>query len=225
MKNLFRNIAILLLTAMLIVGVSASAFADDTCITVETEEAGMVFFPAAEYNDLFNNFRGCMPGDELTQVIELKNRCETVDWLSYSLKAVVHDETNLPVYTEDYVTMNEFLHQLSMTVRCGENIIYEASPDEAGALAEFVPLAKLAQGENAVLTVTLSIPEDLGNEYMNRIGEVDWVINAEGDVIPTPPTGDANNTVIWYVLMAIGAAALLTAVFAGRKKKKTGEMD
>lgn len=223
MKKLFRNITILLLAAMLIIGVFAPAFAEDTGITVETEEAGMVFFPAAEHNDLFNNFKGCMPGDELTQVIELKNLCETVDWMTYSMKAVVHDETNPPVYTEDYVSMNEFLHQLSMTVKRGEDVIYEASPDEADGLAEFVELAKLAAGESVVLTVTLTVPEDLGNEYMNRIGEVDWVFNVEGDVIPTPPTGDTNNSAIWYVLMAVGAAALLVAVFAGRKKANAGK--
>jgi len=48
-------------------------------------------------------------------------------------------------------------------------------------------LATLGQGATANLTVELSVPISLGNEYANRVGEVDWIFLVEGLDYPDPP--------------------------------------
>ena len=75
--------------------------------------------------------------------------------------------------------MQDFLSQLTMRIYNGDEIIYNASPNEAGALVNNVLLGTLSKGESLNLKVELDVPIELGNEYANRVGEVDWVFLAE----------------------------------------------
>ena len=70
----------------------------------------------------------------------------------------------------------------------GEELIYEASPDELDGLAANVPLGTFRKGEATALTVELTVPIELGNEYASRVGEVDWIFTVEAlfDPEPTP---------------------------------------
>ena len=76
--------------------------------------------------------------------------------------------------------MEDFLSQLTMRIYNGEELIYESSPDEAGALADNVFIGALNPGETSQLRVELDVPAELDNRYANRVGEVDWVFLAEG---------------------------------------------
>ena len=58
-------------------------------------------------------------------------------------------------------------------------MIYNSTPDQAGALANNVLLGTLTKGEALSLKVELDVPIEMGNEYANRVGEVDWVFLAE----------------------------------------------
>ena len=69
-------------------------------------------------------------------------------------------------------TMSDFLSKLSMKVWNGTELIYEASPDELDGLRT-ISYWHLPHRRNATLKVELAVPADLGNEYANRVGEVD----------------------------------------------------
>ena len=75
--------------------------------------------------------------------------------------------------------MTEFLSKLSMKVWNGTELIYDASPDQLDGLKSNKLLGTFRTGETATLKVELSVPIELGNEYANRVGEVDWIFHVE----------------------------------------------
>ncbi len=173
MKKTIRYIVSLLLAAVTALSLSGTAFAADPAITFDGFSQGFDFQPGSEYTetDLFGNFKDVMPGDVRTETITFTNNAADCDFVHLYMRAVPHDEAA--------VTMMEFLSQLSMKVYNGSEVIYSASPDELDGLRENVLLGTFRQGDTATLTVELSVPMDLGNEYANRVGEVDWVFHVE----------------------------------------------
>ena len=201
MKNM-RKVFSLLLAVLLVMSLASTAFAADASITFKGLEEGFEFAPGTQYTvtDLFDNFKDVMPGDALTQNITFTNDADDCDYIKLYMRAIVHDEEgNVLTYSEPFefadgkdqagidgqrdetvATMADFLAQLSMKVYVGDLLIFEAAPNELGGLAENVLLGEFRTGETTNLKVELDVPIDLGNEYANRVGEVDWVFTAEG---------------------------------------------
>ena len=201
MKRTFRNLSSLLFALVMILSMSVTAFAADSTITFKGAQEGFDFQPGSEYTatDLFDNFKDVMPGDKLTETILVKNEASDCDYIKLYMRAVVHDENGNPLtYSEVFentdgkdqanvasqrdetvATMQDFLSQLTMRIYNGDELIYNASPDEAGALVNNILLGTLSKGESLNLKVELDVPIELGNEYANRVGEVDWVFLAE----------------------------------------------
>lgn len=185
-----RRIKVLcsLLSALVLLACfTASAFAADASIEFGGFGSGFSFSPGSDYTrtDLFGNFKNVMPGDVLTQKITFTNSAEDCDYIDLYMRAVVHDEVvNQPspgvtAVGGSLASMTEFLSHLSLKVRNGTEIIYDAAPNTRGVLEENRFLGTFRSGETAVLTVELTVPETLGNEYANRLGEVDWIFHAE----------------------------------------------
>lgn len=192
----------LLLTVVLLLSLSVTAFAAASTVTFQGLEEGFAFQPGSEYtaSDLFGNFKNVMPGDKLTETVEVKNVATDCNYIKLYLRAAVHDEEGNPLtYNEAFensdgkdqtnidgqrdetvATMADFLSKLTMRVYNGDTLIYASSPEKAGALADNVFLGTLQSGETMALRVELDVPIDLGNAYANRVGEVDWVFLAEG---------------------------------------------
>lgn len=202
MKRTLKSLLLLLTALMVLLGlcITASAADPDAVITFQSYADGFDFGAGSSYTDtdLFSAFKGCMPGDTLIETIAIKNSATDCDYIKLYLKAVAHDEgTNPLTYqepsknpdsatqsgavqrSETVATMKEFLSQLTMRIYNGENLIYSASPDQAGALADNVLLGTLTAGQTLNLRVELDVPLELGNKYANRVGEVDWVFLAE----------------------------------------------
>ena len=201
MKQKGNKIAALLLVLAMLLSLSITAFAADSTITFKGAQDGFEFQPGSEYTatDLFDAFKDVMPGDELTETIQVKNAATDCDYIKLYMRAVIHDENGNPLtYSETFenadgkdqanvagerdetvATMQDFLSQLTMRIYNGDDLIYEASPDEAGALVNNVFLGTLSTSESLALRVELDVPIELGNEYANRVGEVDWVFLAE----------------------------------------------
>lgn len=201
MKRTLRNLSSLLLALVMLLSMSVTAFAADSTVVFKGAEEGFAAQPGSEYTatDLFNSFKDVMPGDALTETIAFRNDAQDCDYIKLYMRAAVHDENGNPLtYSETFentdgkdqagidgqrdetvATMQDFLSQLTMRVYNGSELIYESSPDQAGALAENVLLGTLSAGEALTLTVELDVPLELGNEYANRVGEVDWVFLAE----------------------------------------------
>ena len=225
MKKTLKTISALALVLVLLLGMSATAFAESK-VTYEGGAEKFVFLPGSEYTetDLFENFKGVMPGDVITQEITVQNNYTKAEKVKIYLRAVVHDEQGNPLSeevarTEDLVSMQDFLSQLTMTVKQGDKVLFSASPDELDGLKENVLLGAFPGRSKTILTVELSVPIELGNEYANRVGEVDWVFTAE-EVTKTVQTGDDSDLILWAALMTLSLVTAAGVILSLNRKNK-----
>ena len=225
MKKTLKTISALALALLLLLGMSATAFAESK-VTYEGGAEKFVFLPGSEYSetDLFENFKGVMPGDVITQEITVQNNYTKAKKVNIYLRAVVHDEQGNPLSeevarTEDLVSMQDFLSQLTMTVKQGDKVLFSASPDELDGLKENVLLGTFPGRSKTILTVELSVPFELGNEYANRVGEVDWIFTAE-EVTKTVQTGDDSDLILWAALMTLSLVTAAGVILSLNRKNK-----
>lgn len=225
MKKTLKTISALALVLVLLLGMSATAFAESK-VTYEGGAEKFVFLPGSEYTetDLFENFKGVMPGDVITQEITVQNNYTKAEKVKIYLRAVVHDKQGNPLSeevarTEDLVSMQDFLSQLTMTVKQGDKVLFSASPDELDGLKENVLLGAFPGKSYTKLVVELSVPIELGNEYANRVGEVDWVFTAE-EVTKTVQTGDDSDLILWAALMTLSLVTAAGVILSLNRKNK-----
>lgn len=185
------NLILVLLTAVMVLScLSVSVMAANAKVEYVGGEDQFDFAPGSSYTatDLFDNFKGIMPGDTREQIIEFENSARDFDYIKLYLRAEPHDEETNPLSpavaeTETVATMRDFLAQLDLTVSYvnedGETVTLDALPEDSNDLIDGVFLGKFENGEEAAITVKLTVPIEMGSEYMDRIGEVDWVFTAE----------------------------------------------
>ncbi len=209
MKRTVGKIAALLaLTLALSLQISAAAAGSE--ITYHGKRDGFEFWPGSTYtaSDLFGNFKEVMPGDRLQETIEIKNSLRSGETIKLYMKVAACEEAT--------ATMEEFLRQLTMRIYQGDRLIYEASPDEGGALADNVLLGKLRPGEKLRIQAQLDVPLEMGNHYANRMGEVDWIFLAEViDDDTLIQTGQLN-----WPIPVLGIAGLLLIRLGFRAMKR-----
>lgn len=228
-----RRVFSLLMAVLILCSLALPTFANGV---VNLEKTAITITPARNNmtsTDLFGNFKGVMPGDTLTQEIEIRNLAVNFDYVKVYMQAIPHsDDPAKKNEPEIGISVDEnfdFLSKLTLTVKKGDEVIYSASPegeyqlDEAGDLEKSVYLGKITR-KNAVkpmvLTVELNVPIELDNEYAARMGEVDWLFTFEGRNNPSdsPKTGDY--VIIGAVaLMAVSGAALLILLIGKRRKQ------
>ena len=185
MKKFFTSI--LLFSSIFVALGTQNVGALNSAVYFEGGADNFVFYPGSEWSesDLFDGFKNAMPGDKLTETIKVRNTAPEYDYVKIYLRAEVHDESSNPLSDEvsdkeTVATMSDFLAQLSMRVYNGGNLIYNASPDQLDGLKNNVLLGEFVNGASTSLKVELAVPKTLGNEYMHRAGEVDWIFTAEG---------------------------------------------
>lgn len=242
-KRLFQSILTLALAVGMVLAMSVAASAEDSSVTFNGNKL-FVFRPGSAYTetDLFDNFKGVMPGDKRTQEVTVENQCGDFDYVKIYMRAESPSVANIKSVknpTDETVRkMNKFLAQMYMKVYQGGKVIYEASPDKTDGLTSNVKLGEFKKGESTKLRVELTVPKTLSNEFAYNIGEVDWVFTVEGVEKPTPnpnpnpnptpnptpkptpiiKTGDNSNLLAVAGVMGV-ALLLLVAVLVLRRKK------
>lgn len=160
MKKLNRTLLSVVLVLCLMLSLAAVASASTVEFT--GKESGFDFQP----EDLFENLKNVMPGDCLTQTVTFTNSADDCAYVNLTMSSRPSEDGN----------MQDFLEQLHMTVKNGDNVIYDGT---AAMTLEGVALGTYRQGETAALTVELEVPMDLGNEYAYREGDVEWTFHVE----------------------------------------------
>ena len=248
MKNGMKKLLSLVMIAAALAALTVPALAADSVVRREGTSGLVIETVGSGYTDtdLFGSFKNVMPGDELTEDITVKNSVNGFDYVKLYIRAVPHDEQGNPLtYDEEFensdgkdkqniegmrdetvATMADFLAQLSMDVYLvnadgTKQSIFSASPDKSAQLTDSVLLGTFAKGESAKLQAVLHVPaEQLGNEYANRVGEVDWLFTVEGfnNEKPLIPTGQLN----WPVAVfgALGVLLIAGGIIVLTKKKK-----
>ena len=202
MKNIIKICMVLLL----MVALSSSALAAASVTYVGGAE-DFIFLPGSEYSDsdLFENFKNVLPGDVLTQNITVKNNT------SGKVRIYMRAE---PVTEVD----RDFLSQLKLHVECKDSAIFDAAASETAQLTNNTLLGTFKSKGSTQLTVTLTVPAELGNEYMGKVGTVPWTFLVEE--IPeedSPETGDWFRMEIWLSAAVLLAAAILFVLLRKRR--------
>lgn len=199
-----RVVAILLALLM----ICSVAYAGTESITYVGGAEKFVFLPGSEYSDtdLFDNFKNVMPGDVLTESIRVQNDN------MYRVRIYMRAEG----CTEED---RDFLNQLKLNVKTTKGEIFDAQADETAQLTDWVPIGVFKQKSKANLNVTLTVPADLDNKYMGRIGTLAWSFMVEIiDDGKNPETGDWFKDTVWigcaFAVLATGVCVLII----GKKK-------
>ena len=162
--------------------------------------------------DLFPQLKGVMPGDRLQQDFIVKNNSANdiqlfVQLLPHNGDNPLSDGVDAQTTTASSIA---FLNQLEMKITAGEGqqeqTLFEIPKGKLGAYAGQKELGTLKARQGAVLHVYLTVPIEMGNEFMYLmeqaqqgtaagIGELDlaFTIREEtggGDSDPTPNPPD-----------------------------------
>lgn len=219
MKNTAKTLFVLLLALFAAVFGSVSAFADGK-VSYDGNAKGFIFAPGSELSptDLFDNLKGVMPGDVATQKITIDND--------------IDKNTKIKVYMRSLGAVEgseDFLSKLTLTVKQdGDSVLYDAPADQKAQLSDWVLLGTVYSGGKIDLDLTLLVPAELGNEYAQAAGYIDWQFRVEElPVEPTdptpPPTGDEGTQPVIYVFIAIAAIAIAVFLLVAVRRKKHGD--
>ena len=194
MKRLFAVIMVLALCLSL-----APATLADSSVTYQGQAEKFVFAPGSDYSptDLFENFKGVMPGDQLTQKIDIKNAADNNVKVKIYMRALGAHEDSV-----------EFLKQMNLTVKQdGDSVLFDAPADQKATLEDWVCLGTFYSGAEVKLDVTLNVPIEMDNDFQNAVGYLDWQFKVEELPIESsdPKTGDDFN--VW-LYAGVGLAAL-----------------
>lgn len=196
MKKLLKRISLFAASLMMSFGLIVPVYAEDMTITFNGKDQGFDFGNGSEYTatDLFDNFKNVMPGDQLSQDITFVNNGQDADYIDLYMRIETHDQDSEKVNNADNETtasMLDFLKQIDMKIYSGTRIIYESTADNPAQLTENTHLLRVSKNQSSDIRVEVNVPIELGNEYMDRVGAVDWIFTAEGKDRPqTPVTPD-----------------------------------
>ncbi len=220
MKKIISMLISLLVVTAMTCGLSISAYAAGT-VTYSADSSKFIFEPGSSHSptDLFTEYKGLMPGDSVRQDITVKNDS------SYGVKVKLYVRSHGA--HEDSV---DFLSKLHLTVAKSENnemaYMFDAAADQTGGMTDWVYLGTLYSGGEVNLILNLDIPIELGNEYQDAIGYIDWEFKAEelpidSDDPEPPPTGDNSNLYFYAMLASLsGLVLMFLSVFKRRKNQE-----
>lgn len=230
MKKFIKLAFSLMLTLSLVMALSVSAFAAGT-VTYNDNAEEFVFAPGSAYSptDLFSNYKGVMPGDVLTDSVEIKHNIDADEVVEIWFKA--NGATDMPEGVNDL----EFLSQLGLKVIKADGTVIVDQPLDT---TNWVLLGSFKQYESTVLNLELSVPlefevvrpegmsDDEYNAYYDKVqnsfggtaGYIDWEFKAEVFETKSVDTSDTSNMMLYFGIMAVSALVLFLLIFLKRRK-------
>lgn len=217
-----KRIVSLLIVFSLMLSLSVSAHAGS--ITYDGDSGDFIFEPGSEYSptDLFTDLKEVMPGDDLTQIITIRNKASKDVKIKLYLRSHGAQEGS-----------EEFLSMLHMTVRvCDDNTMgymFDAAASESAQLTDWVYLGTLYSGGEVNVEVRLQVPVEMSNEHQDQIAYfLDWEFRIEEYPVdpddPKPPqTGDETNLPLLTVALAVSACAIILLPIFKKKRREDNE--
>lgn len=208
-KRLFT----LLMVLALCLSLAPAAFADSS-VTYKGQAEKFVFAPGSDYSptDLFENFKGVMPGDTLTQKIDVRNAAD--------------EKVNVKIYMRALGAQpgsEKFLSRMTLNVKATDGKeLFDAPADQTAQLSDWVCLGTFKSGANTTLDVSLNVPITMGDDFQQAIGYLDWEFMVEEFPVDdtNPKTGDETPIALYVTVCAVSAAAIIVLLLTRRKKEE-----
>lgn len=194
-----------ILLTILVLFVFSIVPAHASSVTYESKVAGFTVEPLNE--DLFENFKNLLPGDERNQTIMVDNQSPHTVRLYLQAR---------PVAEEDV----DFLSYFQLTVQQEAKQLSDDTAEVPGGLKERVLLGTFTKGQSTNLVVHLQTSVELPNRYQNYEGIVPWVfiVEIDDEKPPLPDTGMEGYRGLYTLSIVIGIGLLLKAG-APRKRR------
>ncbi len=203
MKKIILSLAIVCIMLISVFPANAST------VTYSGNSGEFIFAPGSEYSptDLFTEFKSVMPGDSITQQINVTNKAS--------------NKVKVKIYMRSLGSKDDFLSRLKLKVAHSENndtaYMFDAAANETAGLTDWVCLGTLYSGGSVNLDVTLDVPIELDNSAMDKIGVIDWEFKVEEfeieeDDPKTPNTSDNSLVTQWTVMLAIFTLAVILLI-------------
>lgn len=200
MKTSLKRLAIFMI--ILFVAVPFRALAQGS-VTYDGNAKKFIFAPGTTDHptDLFDGFKGVMPGDTLTQFIDIKNQ-------ELGGKVTLYVRAKAP-----QAAATQFLGKLQLQVKLeGEKLLFSAPADATAGLTDWVCLGTFYAGGTTRLDLTLSVPIDLDDEFQHAQGSVIWEFRA--DELPLQPGDPGYKTGEAWLPWFLGVVCLLSLSMA-----------
>ena len=207
-----KKVLTFIIVLALCLGLAPAAFASS--VTYQGQAEKFVFAPGSDYSptDLFENFKGVMPGDQLTQQIEVKNAADNKVKVKIYMRALGAHEASV-----------EFLKHMNLTVKQdSKSVLFDAPADQKATLEDWVCLGTFYSGADVKLDVTLSVPLEMGNEFQDAVGYLDWQFKVEEFPIESsdPKTGDNFNVWLYAGAGLVALCGIVVLLITKSKKKE-----
>ena len=206
-----RIVTALLLTGLVLgLQVSPPVHAAQTEVVFKNVQTQAVIELSSD--DLFDNFKGVMPGQTLTQQILLRN--ETGRSLRVYIKGKALGAAE-----------KAFLQVASLEGSVNGRLIFDYKTPVSD-LSREATLAVLPANASSVLQVVLSAPAGLGNEYQNASLSYAWVLRAVdelvgGDQDQPPRTGADLRYLLLPTLLVFLSFFLFFILWKRRRKEES----
>lgn len=174
------------------------------------ETAGQLL---ARPEDFIGDFGTFLPGDSKERKVQLENRTDAERSLYFRMEA-----------EEEATWMAQMNLAVTVTVDGRESIRWEGNLTDS-QWEEYRQICRLSPGQTGELSVALSLPEELGNEYSARKGEAVFQLCADEEMVKAvraPKTGDVTGPVWAFMAAEATAVGFLTVGILRRFRKRKG---
>lgn len=195
MKMMMRRFCSALMAAAMSLSLfSISAAAADGEVGITFTEDERVVFDQDDVAGLLPAFQDLYPGDEVSQEIYLRNRYSQDLGVSIYVSVNSGNEDGMEDSKKEAVhKMLTDASLIEMTVYNGSNKLYTGPLSNNG---QAISLGALNEGHGAPLRVDLKVSPEMGNEYQDLAGYLDWTMEGIWNYpyIPSNPDGSSETS-------------------------------
>lgn len=177
---------------------SAAPGGADSQVTLVENDNGASFTLSGDGNDLFQNFKGVLPGDTLSQTITVaadRGNDHSFYIYLYARECTTVGDAEHPAASgaSSVVSAADFLDYLNITVDAAGKDLGDGTHLGTGTGKSGVLLGTFDAGESLALTVDLEVDLQMGNDFQKAAAYIDWVFYAEQVPVPDDDDDDGGN--------------------------------